>query len=310
MMTAHLLLGGAALLLAMVGTPGSIGRTPPPSESSPVWRAQLRIAVCDVQDAKTDDPVKAELNESSVTWLDYARNDFERGSTFTYDLLLSNVSTLADITKLRVAKTGDNGVCLESLTLKVNGKTIFSHAFSPRRWLDGSHRSVTFSSAELRGSAQWAGYTLPIPSLSISRSELESRIEAMAGTFIHGNDLYWGRLHGRGVEVSRKSSSTIHGDLDLAYRLDNWFDPEVDIDFDVRICKDGQVSVAVQNVDVDVDSPWYAEILSLGIAEYVDQKMSEGMEKALRGITVPVGGTIPSCPTIQSDGSLQFSLVT
>ena len=203
MMPTHFLLAGSALFLAMAGTAGPIGRTAPPigrtappSESFPVWRAQLRIAVCDVQDSKTDDAVKAELNESNVTWLNYARNDFERGSTFTYDLLLTNVATLADITKLRVAKTGDNGVCLQSVALKVNGKTIFSHTFSPRRWLDGSHRSVTFSSPELRESAQWTAYTLPMPSLTIPRSELENRIEAMAGTFTHGNDLYWGHLYG------------------------------------------------------------------------------------------------------------------
>jgi hypothetical protein len=52
--------------------------------ASPIWRAQITIQVGNVGNAGTDDGVRVELSPTNSTWLDYARDDFERNSSFTY----------------------------------------------------------------------------------------------------------------------------------------------------------------------------------------------------------------------------------
>jgi hypothetical protein len=55
-----------------------------------VSRLQVRLRTADVSDADTDDSVHVSVNDYNMnhgTWLDYGRNDFERGDEFTYELL-------------------------------------------------------------------------------------------------------------------------------------------------------------------------------------------------------------------------------
>ena len=70
-----------------------------------VWRAELVLHTADVEDAGTDDSVFILLNSAAGdtqpggnrTWLDYARDDFERGATHSYDLGTVSVGELGDI---------------------------------------------------------------------------------------------------------------------------------------------------------------------------------------------------------------------
>ncbi len=52
--------------------------------TSPIWRAQITIGVGNVGSAGTDGGVRVELSPTNSTWLDNARDDFERNSSFTY----------------------------------------------------------------------------------------------------------------------------------------------------------------------------------------------------------------------------------
>src|SRR5439155_26844814 len=60
---------------------------PGPADSHSAWRLQVKIETGDYDEgAGTDDDVSVEINSTTKMWLDYGRNDFERGDSFTYDL--------------------------------------------------------------------------------------------------------------------------------------------------------------------------------------------------------------------------------
>jgi hypothetical protein len=128
---------------------------------------------------------------------------------------------------------------------------------------------------------------------------MESRIESIVGDQLHGKPLYWGQISGRAVEVTRKNDNTLHIDLDLAYDLDNWFDPEVDVDLDMAFtCADGKLVLTASNVDVHVDANWITDVLSLGLVNIAEHYIDEAIEDALQNFTYTTEVGVPRCPTI------------
>lgn len=281
-----------------------------------VWRVQINLVTGDVKDAGTDDNVSLSLNDSNLTRLDYGRNDFERNSRFTYDLLPTDIRTLEDISRIRISKTGSDGWCLRSMELIVNGRTAYSETLNSLcLWLDndnGHSRTYTVNQNKLRNSSPWRNYRQPFPPFSMPRDEIESRLESAIGHFLADEKLYWGHLHGRAVEVSRSNNSTISADLDLAYDVRFLPDPEVDVDVDVRIaCNSGKITLTTQNVKVDVDSRWYSEILGVGlVVDLVGNLIGDLLEDALVGVQRTIDTGTNLCPgiTVQQDGSIAFSL--
>jgi hypothetical protein len=283
-----------------------------PSEATRVWRAQLEVRVCDVEHAGTDDSVRVELNADNKTYLDYPRDDFKRADVFTYDLNLEEVGQLSDITGLLIEKTGSDGLCLQSLALLLNGRAIFSRGWGASGfWLDNATidtRTYLVPGPVLRFHPLWATYVSPLPSPVIPRAELESRIAALVGTEIHGNPLYWGKLNGRGVEVSRRDATAVHVDLDLAYKcVNDWgdggcADPGVDVDFDIRFtCAGGELTLTGENIDVDLEFGWYLQWLGDMIELFV-------LDDLPMHFATSVG--VPFCPAISvnADGDVVFSL--
>ncbi len=287
----------SAIALAMLALVAPNAKASPP-ESMPVWRAQLLIRTADVSDAGTDDGVKVQLNSRNVTWLDYERDDFKRNDVFTYDLAPVDIknpgaaptlSRLSDLTKLEISKTGTDGLCIREIDLRINGRSIYREVFSaPGLWLDndnGHSRVYAVSSSRLRQNSHWLTYPAPVSPqdlpLLITHGEMESRIESLAGTFIHDNSLYWGHLHGRAVEVTKKDDHTLHVDLDLAAGVTGP-NPEIDVDMDVGIsCSSGSISLAFQNVHAEAD---YLGLFSKG--------------KDLQSFTVALSTGQPLCPLI------------
>lgn len=310
-----------ASLLAIFGSQHRVLAAPP--ESTPVWRAQFRLIVADVSDAGTDDDVQIQLNAKNSTWLDYARNDYERNSTFTYDLNLTNVRSLGDITMLRIFKNKTDAICVKSMTLLINKRAIFSEVFGNTSgtclWLDngdGHPSSFTASSATLRAHASWKGFIQPAVPTTLTRTELESRIAGAVGDRIKTNALMWGdagyNLFGRGVEVTPKSAKSVHVDLDLAYNLPGPYNPEVDVDFDlVFSCKGGKITAKAKNYDAHLDSLVYDYLKNLlpvwgpKLLDALTGSALKGMIDAL-SISGQFGG---SCPAINvtSDAHVVFS---
>jgi hypothetical protein len=288
---------------------------PAPSEASTgnnledilIYRAQLRVRTADRKDANTDDAVQVRLNGRNATWMDQPGDDRERGDLFTYDLMLtdpSGISTLSrvrDITMLEVTKTGSDGWCFTTLDLMINGKSIYSQSFGEGKWLDndkGRRAVYQGSRTALRRNGSWKNYTTPKPNPVITRSELESRIAAIVGHHLHFDEgIKWGKLHGRGVEVSQKDTQTVHIDLDLQSVVNNLPDPEVDVDFDVHIyAADGELNLELQNFKVDVDSTFYDVLL--GVNGFFGGTSMRGLNRSItRQVKQQLGGRVGGVST-------------
>ncbi|WP_437598605.1 fibronectin type III domain-containing protein [Sorangium sp. So ce590] len=292
-----------------------------------VWRAQLEVRVADRGDANTDDPVFARLNggavpSGNITYMDYGRDDFERGSTFRYDLNLDSIDDIGDITQITLSKDGDDALCVQGFSLLVNGIEVFDRDFgaaSSCHWLDtggGYSPTLTVSHAALRAHPAWAGYNHTaaqfLLAFGIRNEELVSRVEALIGDSLHGEDLHWGHLYGPAVEISRGCPASeaectrAHVDLDLAYAT--WLpDPEVDVDFDLDfVCADGALGIVTSNLEVDADSDWYYEILGLGLLEILDYKVRRGVEAAWEDISQELDVGAECRVNVTPDGGLSI----
>jgi len=246
------------------------------------YRAVLVLRTSTISDADTDDDVSVRLNAvptalnsisyvpaGNVTWLDYGRDDFERGTEYRYDLELSGIQDLGDIVLLHVSKEGSDAWCLSGLTLEVNGVAVFEPNFGNQtcRWIGSGTNALSIFHDAIRAHPLWASYTAPPTPLVITNAELESRIEGTIGHALHGMDAYWGEMYGaRFVESSKKDDSTLAFDLDLAVDVSG-FDPELDIDFDLRFAvqcvsaNQVELTIDADNLRIDTDFNFITEAL-------------------------------------------------
>jgi hypothetical protein len=273
--------------------------TLPISNIVPVNRLQLRVTVADVTDAGTSNKVSAKLGSTTLpghnhTGLNYHQNDFGRGSQFTYDLGLENVTELHDITEITLSNfSSSDGMCVAAFTLYVNGGAAYTQSFGNTattcRWIGGSGHpsSYTVTHAMLRASSGFTAFSSPaVPTeyrwidgvfhacISIPRDEIESRLEGMVGDKLWGqSDIYWGPVYGRAaVEAAKRDDRTLKIDLDLADNSPYTPDPEVDMDFDIGVALTPvagggyNLDLDVRNLHVSVDYPWWFETLGIAFA--------------------------------------------
>jgi hypothetical protein len=242
------------------------------AQSRPVWRVEMVVRTGPATDDDTENTVVVRLNDrpppvfsglpdrqpsGNETYLDYGRDDFERGRTDTYDLNMTGISEFGDIHGITFGVTGSDTWCLSSFSLLVNGVRVYQESRSPcvKSQSMGTTGTPFFfvSHDKLRAHPLWKAYKTPqlidlaeaavklqngepVDVLTIPRQELESRIEGAVGHAIAFNKLEWGELFGnRFVEASATFADPqlAHIDLDLEadVPLSN---PEVDIDFDLR----------------------------------------------------------------------------
>lgn len=243
--------------------------TPPANkEETIIYRAQIMLRTANRDDAGQDDGVLIKLNGQNATWCDSGEDDFERGKTHTYDLMLVDMNgtpTLArlrDIAMLEISKTGSDGWCVSDVELIINNVPIFRKNYPGGKWLDTGKLSTMISSQELRSHSMWQSWRSPQPSPVVPRAEIESRIESLVGHFLHGKKVGLGKVYGRSaVEASHRDAQTLHVDLDLEYSIDNFPNLEVDVDFDIVFeTRNNQVAVTVRNLNVDVPSKVVAAV--------------------------------------------------
>ena len=242
------------------------------AENDVLYRVQFRVKTANRKDAETDDSVKVRINGAQGTWIDSSVDDHERGRSYLYDLVLLNSGSqglrIRDITQLEISKTGSNGWCIESLELIVNNGVIFQKSFPGGQWLDnskGKQPKLVISSRTLRAHRKWRTFRSPTPSPVIKRAELEQRIESLIGDFIHfDKKIKWGKLSGRGVEVTYKNAQTVHVDLDLKADINNFPDAAVDVDFDIKITsRRGAIDLQVLNFKARVTSKLHRAVLAV-----------------------------------------------
>jgi hypothetical protein len=259
-----------------------------------VWRVEARITTADIPDAGNGEDRDGAISVSvagpipgagGLTYLNHARRDFERGDTHGYDLVLTGVHELGDITQITLMNPKDDDWCVESFTLRVNGSAAFQRNYGSTtcRWIgaDSASTSIMYRHAELRASTGWQNYTSPsigelvtrpdgalVARVTFSRSEIEDRIESMVGHSIQDTDAYWGQRYGRHyVEVSKWQDHILRADLDLAADVFGP-DPEVDADFDLHASVSQpalgapiDLDIEMKNFDPSVDFDWWAELL-------------------------------------------------
>ena len=264
--------------------------------SRKVWRAQIQLHTADVGDANTDDDIAVELNDpagspgGNHTWVDYGRDDFERGDTFTYDLDLDGVTFLSDITKVRISKSGDDGWCIADFSLIVNGVTVYTEDFqslpSHCQWLDtdfASLPSYQVGHDQLRAHPSWQAYVEPsrvrldigaypmvTATLGVTREETESRVEALIGDLIHGTHAVWGGHDGRAWVEATQGYHRAHMNVDLEIDVPGWFNPSLVIDFDLHYeasCSADQtaavVEISTENLQAGVNFDWFTSLLGV-----------------------------------------------
>jgi hypothetical protein len=308
----------------------------PDGTNRQLWRAQLTVGVADVSNAGTDDAVVVRLNSPGTahylpalheTWTDYSRDDFERGSRFTYDLVLDGLTEFSDITMLSLHKDGTDGLCIEDVELIINDVPVFDAAFDSCHWIDGDDGhsdTLTFFHDELRAHPHWQSYETPYPPFEIPREEIVSRVEAMVGHSIHGTDLYWGNSYGNhAVEVGYVADDRLHVNVDLAADAPLG-DPDVGVDFDLALsvtCSGDDVELDIRTENFDVHST-YGFYSNLGqqflcvvdgqwdwdcIEETIEDDVRSGWNPVGLATEFSAGGICPSVSATPR-GDIEFSI--
>lgn len=254
-------------------------------KSSAIFRVQLQITTGTSGGGGTDDVIDATLGgygngtaAGGTTQLDLPGDDFQAGSTRTYDLVnMGDISELGDIHSVILYKHGSDDWCVANMVLIVDGIPVSSADFGPPCTTIGGYGAVSVSSAQLRADPRWASFKVPgvsavsnpdgttTISLQIPRLEIEQRIAAETGDSIQGTDLYWG--DDGAVSVSPYSSASDQVHMHMA--ADEFGpDPGVNIDFKLVATTSQDPTTKVWNlvlsrsdVNVDVDLSLWEEVL-------------------------------------------------
>ncbi len=310
-------------------------------EGRGVSRLQLRVRTADVADADTNDDVNVSVKdyEPDGTWLDYGRDDFERGDKFTYELLPPDVTELSDIHQIHILKPGTDGWCIAELALLADGIKVYEQYFGETavtcRWLDdanGQQNHLTIGRDALRAHPSWQAYKQRIPSLSLERVDLANRIEGIVGHIIHddvyvdalpfymGNvDVSWtgDALDGtRHVNISKKDEQAVHVDFELDVNTPGPGGLTGGLGFDLRFkseCRTettpARILISMEQVQTTADFDWTTEALTLWLVNLGENAIADTIKGSLPDFSqaINVDETV-SCITIliDSDGDVDF----
>jgi len=295
------------------------------SDVTPIWRVQARITTGTVWKAGTDDAVAVGLNPKNATWIDYPGNDFEAGSTALYDMVLENVATLSDISRIQFQKGGEDGWCVAGIELFINKSSdrvpspIYTRSFSPCVWLDppDSPREFTLSYAELRHNPAWTSFRSPDvdgpTTITLSNADLVSVVNASVGNQMvrrFGDQANWKS----GTTIKRRSDN----EVDVAFSFEVEIpgpNVVVDVALTLRaICVCGELKLTPQNVSSHLSASAYTEIVAPGAREIVSavadpiltRSMTDGVSSVARTTDVAL------CPIIRvtPGGDFQFDFTT
>jgi PLAT/LH2 domain len=248
-------------------------------ENMAVYRIQLRITTGTGTDAGTDDPVYVQLNPlDEKFYLVKGIDNFQEGTTVTYDVLSEKIKKVKDIEFIRFGIRDDDGLCIKSIELFLNNNpaAFFARTYPGTKGLCFDNNSTTLMSylevhgSQLRESNSWK-FTSPVlkiedapamarPPDRISKEWISSVIEAAVGHFIGragDSQAQWGTTAdntkwGDVVEAKKVNDHTLHIDLDQQETGLLIIDGEVDVDFDLDFhCDNGVINCELENVQVD-----------------------------------------------------------
>lgn len=231
-------LPAVALILVLFPSVGD-AQTSPASflDKFQVHRIQLEVHTSKRKGADTDSWVRVSLAPNVDTYLDLPGDDFERGATRRYDLMVpgnARFRRLEDIQFLEIHKEGKaNDWAITRLKLVVNNdQVVYEETFESRMWLG----SYTVSGAALRASPGWRDFSPGLP-LRMTREEIQERFSAVVGHLMHESEAFrgtrWGD-NGSGVHITWVADDTVRVRLDLLKVINNRPNPDFDLRFDIR----------------------------------------------------------------------------
>jgi len=271
----------------------------------PVWRLQLRVKVADFSGAGLDDePLRVYIGgnverPAVQTVLDYGRADFDRADDFTYDLNLGHIKDLNDVTNLLLSTNrSTDALYIEEFSFLINQQEVFSRHFGATAdsALQIGPYSYSVQFAELRNDPTWQqfvatsrlspGFDLrelieDLPDgkkqLVIPVDQIVSRTESLVGHMLNVDPeihhrFRWGFITGPAVEASKVNDTTLHFDLDLEAKINNWPNPALDLDFDIEVASQCDNATGKLNVDLtsknftsSTDFTLWKDLVSLGV---------------------------------------------
>lgn len=274
-----------------------------------VHRLQLRLRVANVANAGTDDPLEVRLQSPSwlvpavtnwrpagnSTWVDSTANDFERNSNLTYDLMLTNVSEVSDVTQITLAKPGSDQLCVASLELLANGLLAFARTYgdtaSSCAWMGGGNvLSVDFP--DLRNSTSW-NQLGTVTFSGFNGAAMRSIIQAQFGHALHG----MGELrNGSAITTTRANESRLNVFVPIrVYDVPVLGDVDSDVRFDLVLTTAGQLSI--ENVDADSSDVlgYFLPVVGWKILHETSQRIEStlGAMRPSGGASSPIPGTHP-----------------
>lgn len=307
-------------------------------------RLQLRLRTSNIKNSDSDNDVNVSLSDydNGGTWLDYGRDDFERGDDFTYELMTNGASDLSDINNIRLLKTGKDGWCVESVALLADGIEVFNRDFSNTpsgcHWLDDSRTPKNYlyiGRPELRAHSLWQAYQKPIPQPWLKKDDLASRIEGTVGHVIHAGvpvdmfPFYQGTLsvnwtgdaldRDRHIAITKQDDQAVHVHFELDINTPGPGGVTGGIDFDLRfkgICRTDTtpaiIEMKTENVSADADFDWTTEALSLWLVNFLEGNVADRIEASFPDLSqsITVDNAIVSClkPVVDDDGSIDFDI--
>ena len=189
---------------------------------------------------------------------------FDEGSTLRWAVTLPDSSVQIRLNGMRVAARGSQ-IVRPTVTTRY---TLTAHRRRASRPLGVVSVNVDTSSC----------ITVTVP-----ESEFRDRIRQAVDEVDRADPRFSQRSPAR-VEID---ASGIHVALRLVLAINNFPDPDVDIDCTLGLrIRGGAVEVYLKRFTVDVDWPWWVTVLSAGVSKIVEEFIEDAVEQRLKQLVL------------------------
>lgn len=142
----------------------------------------------------------------------------------------------------------------------------------------------TLTASAGRATRALGGVTVAVDtSACISGAVPESLIRSQVQQVVDELDRASGRFSQRSAPRVEVDARGIHVALRFRVAIDNFADPDVDVDFTVGLrVRNGAVEAFYRSFAVDVDWPWWVTVVTVGASKIVEEFLDGKIEDALK----------------------------
>ncbi len=304
-----------------------------PAETMKIHTATLALTLCNKDNAGLKKGSVQVLLGDAETILNAPGNDLGDGSSRAYTLVNWHPETgellkVSQLTRLWIEPTTNDGICISSLRLRLNGYDAFYASYPAGQDVDRD--SVTaperleISPETLRANQRWIDYVEPPMLHSISAQDLEARIEALVATVKDGRGISWNGSPG--ALVTRFDDQTV---LVQTFLLKSYPWPMDDDRFHIQLklafsCVRGRLQVRLRDI-LYQDTTWHTvddpshidfdgkalEVARVLLPDWYAGRLQPGLAKSLKrhfAKRLRLGEPAGTCPqiTVDSSGSVRY----